>query len=865
MGSRMHSSSLFLFVFITFLSSFVLAADDVNPVPPIKEIQTEDPISGPLADGCPQPCAIAGSDPANWTQVHSQGELSRCDQPMLFSFNVQNPYSEFATLQTCITTSGTATRRDEITHVEARAAEGSVSLASNCGAEKATVKTTGAFGQTGVLSTGGDVAAAAELVAKYLDNGASCGTTIVFAKSGASIVGVYVVDRLSKGTQVLQVCDSSDKQAQTVGLFAASSISSLSQVQSALQTWSNGKCTDIPSTTKQTINLDILAAGKVQARSTSIQLRSRMTGVDNYFAPRAECKAIEVKSGDSCASLAKRCGITSANFNKYNTKKNLCSTLAPKQYVCCSAGTLPDRSPKPTSDGTCFTYRIKTGDSCYSLAQNFFITEALIATYNKNTYAWNGCNRLVLGQMICLSKGKNPMPMPVPGAVCGPQKPGSKKPGSAKTGWDLTNMNPCPLKACCSGYGFCGITAEFCTNTTAKGGAPGSTKANTPGCVSNCGTKIVGNTKKPAKFLNIGYYQGYNFQRACLNMQVSDLPKLKTAYTHMHFAFAGLSTTYGVSMTRELSDEFLKFKALKASYKKIISFGGWAESTDAATFQRYRDAIKPANREKFASNVLAFLNKHGLDGVDFDWEYPGSASSTGSNTDTANYVAFLTLMKKKLGTSGKSMSVALPAAYWYLKPFPVDKIAPLVNYMVYMTYDLHGQWDYGNQYISGCPNGNCLRSHVNKTETLDSLAMITKAGVDPAKVIVGISSYGRSFRMANSQCTGPACKFTGSFSVSNAEAGVCTNSPGYLANAEIRQIIYDAKNKKAGVTAKSWYDASSDSDIVTFGTKGKGMTDWVAYMSESTKAKRTAWIKGLNFGGVIEWAVDLEVWFSPKP
>jgi GH18 family chitinase len=143
--------------------------------------------------------------------------------------------------------------------------------------------------------------------------------------------------------------------------------------------------------------------------------------------------------------------------------------------------------------------------------------------------------------------------------------------------------------------------------------------------------------------------------------------------------------------------------------------------------------------------------------------------------------------------------------------------------------------------------------------------MITKAGVDPAKVIIGISSYGRSFRMTDPKCTGPQCTFTGSFSVSNAEPGECTNSPGYLANAEIRKIIYDFKYKKAGVTANSWYDAASDSDILTFGTKGKGITDWVAYMSEATKAKRTTWAQSLNFGGVVEWAVDLEVWFSPKP
>ncbi|KAF4463877.1 Killer toxin subunits alpha beta [Fusarium albosuccineum] len=888
MGSGIHSSSLLMFLFYTFLSLFsvlAVAADedasanpgDVNPVPPIQEVKTEDPIAGPLTDGCPQPCSVAGSDPANWTQIHSQEELSRCDQPVLFALNVENSFSEFATLYTCLASgTSTQTRRDQVSRVEARAAESSVSVANNCGAEKATVKTSSSFGQTGTLKSGSNVAAAAQLLAQYVDDSATCGTTIIFAKTGSSLVGLYVGaevqkssasglirERLQKGTQAFQVCDANDKRAETVGLFAVDTVSGLEDAQAAVKAWSNGKCIDIPSATKESIDLGVLSAGKVQARS--IELRSRLFAADNTLARRADCKARQVVSGDSCASLAKKCGVTTANFNKYNPAKNFCSTLAPKQWVCCSAGTLPDKTPQPTKDGTCYIYRIKTGDGCYSLAQNFGITQQRIKDVNKNTWEWNGCDRLQLGQMICLSKGKPPMPRPISGAVCGPQKPGSKKPASTKTGWDLAGMNPCPLNACCSGYGFCGITAEFCTNTTAKGGAPGSSKANTPGCISNCGTKIVGNSKPPAKFFNIGYFQGYNLGRPCLNMDVGNLTALKTSYTHIHFAFAGLTSAFAVNLQPDVRAQFLKFKEVKGSWKKIISFGGWADSTDASTFQIYRDAIKPANRERFATNVMTVLKNHNLDGVDFDWEYPGSAASGDSATDTANYLAFLTLMRKKIGTSGKSMSVALPAAYWYLKPFPVAKIAPLVDYMVFMTYDLSGQWNYGNQYISGCPGGNCLRSHVNKTETLDSLAMITKAGVPPSKVIVGISSYGRSFKMASPSCTGPACKFTGSFSVSEAEPGVCTNSAGYLANAEIRQIIYDAKNKKAGVTAKSWYDSATDSDILTFGTKGKGMTDWVAYMSEATKAKRTTWAKGLNFGGVVEWAVDLEVWFSPKP
>lgn len=49
---------------------------------------------------------------------------------------------------------------------------------------------------------------------------------------------------------------------------------------------------------------------------------------------------------------------------------------------------------------------------------------------------------------------------------------------------------------------------------------------------------------------------------------------------------------------------------LKLKLKKVIYFGGWTESTEPATYQRCRDAVKPANREKFANNVMKFLDDH---------------------------------------------------------------------------------------------------------------------------------------------------------------------------------------------------------------------------------------------------------------
>jgi GH18 family chitinase len=75
---------------------------------------------------------------------------------------------------------------------------------------------------------------------------------------------------------------------------------------------------------------------------------------------------------------------------------------------------------------------------------------------------------------------------------------------------------------------------------------------------------------------------------------------------------------------------------------------------------------------------------------------------------------------------GKTVSIAAPASYWYLKQFPIAQISKVVDYIVFMTYDLHGQWDAGNQYAQeGCADGNCLRSHVNLTETRSALAMVS--------------------------------------------------------------------------------------------------------------------------------------------
>jgi hypothetical protein len=128
---------------------------------------------------------------------------------------------------------------------------------------------------------------------------------------------------------------------------------------------------------------------------------------------------------------------------------------------------------------------------------------------------------------------------------------------------------------------------------------------------------------------------------------------------------------------------------------------------------------------------------------------------------------------------------------------------------------------------------------------MGALSMITKAGMPSSKVVVGVTSYGRSFRMAEAGCTGPDCTFTGTKLESHATPGRCTGTSGYISDAEIGEIIqYDP-------SARTWTEDFTDYLVYN-------STDWVAYMSPANKAFREFFYEGLSMGGSTDWAVDLQ-------
>ena len=150
------------------------------------------------------------------------------------------------------------------------------------------------------------------------------------------------------------------------------------------------------------------------------------------------CIAVDVSSGDTCYLLAQKCKISPENFKTYNPNVE-CQLLQIGQPVCCGFGGL---SEKQNVDGSCYDYVVGAGHTCSTISMYYGITVDNINDWNKLTWGWNGCNFIQTDMKICVSVGNSPKPTPDKNAQCGKTSPGNK--------YD----SECPLRACCSQYGY---------------------------------------------------------------------------------------------------------------------------------------------------------------------------------------------------------------------------------------------------------------------------------------------------------------------------------------------------------------------------------------------------------------------------
>ena len=183
--------------------------------------------------------------------------------------------------------------------------------------------------------------------------------------------------------------------------------------------------------------------------------------------------------------------------------------------------------------------------------------------------------------------------------------------------------------------------------------------------------------------------------------------------------------------------------------KTLISVGGWTWS------EHFSDvAATDKSRQRFAKSVVVFLDKHGFDGIDIDWEFPvrgGDADNKHRPQDKQNFSWLLAELRKQFKKAGKPWLITcavgvIPSHYKNLEPAKLAKHADWLNLM---AYNMSGNWSSVTnfhtalQQASTDPNKPAVREHTNVAAAVSAYI---KAGVPAEKIVVGGAMYGRTFR-----------------------------------------------------------------------------------------------------------------------
>jgi chitinase len=225
-----------------------------------------------------------------------------------------------------------------------------------------------------------------------------------------------------------------------------------------------------------------------------------------------------------------------------------------------------------------------------------------------------------------------------------------------------------------------------------------------------------------------------------------------------------------VTWPRPILGNFQQLQALKQRHpqlKVLISLGGWTLSkyfSDAALTKQSRERLVSSCIDLFIKGNIPSPGWGGMggpgaaagvfDGIDIDWEWPGSEGNAGNiirAQDKQNFTRLLAEFRKQLHAAGKQtgrdylLTAFLPASAAKIDAgFEVPDIFGFLNFATVQGYDFHGTWEsttnhQSNLYTS--PNDPSSPRYSDDAVVNEYL----NRGAPPKEIVIGVPFYSRGW------------------------------------------------------------------------------------------------------------------------
>uniref|UniRef100_A0A182QY58 chitinase n=1 Tax=Anopheles farauti TaxID=69004 RepID=A0A182QY58_9DIPT len=316
--------------------------------------------------------------------------------------------------------------------------------------------------------------------------------------------------------------------------------------------------------------------------------------------------------------------------------------------------------------------------------------------------------------------------------------------------------------------------------------------------------------------------------------------------THIVYGFAVLDySTLTIKTHDSWADIDNKFytrvvAAKEKGVKVTLAIGGWNDSAGDKYSRLVRSA---AARAKFVEHVIGFLEKYGFDGLDLDWEYPVCWQvdcKKGFADEKEGFTALVRELSEAFAPRGWLLSAAVSPSKTVIDAgYDVATLAKYFDWIAVMTYDFHGQWDKQTGHVA--PLYYHPDDEIDFFNANYSINYWIEKGAPSRKLVMGMPLYGQSFQLADTKKNGLNAKAPGA-----GQAGEFTKAAGFLAYYEICDRIQN----------KGWTVVQDD--LQRMGPYAYKGNQWVSFDDKESLLRKVQYIRAMDLGGGMIWALDLD-------
>lgn len=288
----------------------------------------------------------------------------------------------------------------------------------------------------------------------------------------------------------------------------------------------------------------------------------------------------------------------------------------------------------------------------------------------------------------------------------------------------------------------------------------------------------------------------------------------------INLSFGGIS--YGKLSVAGLQNRArIISEAHAAGTRVVLAIGGWG-------VDGFSQAVRTSeSRKVFINSIIEGINRYRFDGIDIDWEYPGSTAGgyiEAHPQDKYNLTLFMQELRAEMDKIDQDLilSIAVACGEWAARDcYEVEKINDYIDFMHLMSYDLvnHAKTSH---------HTNLFKSNYSDSSTVNGINAYLNRGLDREKLVIGVAFYGYIFKNT-------ASGNNNGLGVSDTSAGTVTYRAivqNYLNNPNLYQVFYD------DVAKANWI---------------YGNNTFITYDSPISIAEKAKYVKNNNLAGLMVW------------